>query len=609
MAALLAMHGAAARPSAASELLSIETAPAGAANAVILNVSAAPEHWDRFALESPPRIVIDLHGTAVKNSLHLPQSTGLAPSAPIRDIRVGRHAGPRTRIVLDLTEGSDARSIVRSVKLRLEEAEGSQRLVARFPSPPPAVAAQRRAVPTAPPEKTVASDPTPAGPVASASGGMEAAGGSLVFGSARTTTAATPPRQAPREDPTQDPRLFVERALIETGFPGDGRGYRGANTHTQFIAGLESAAGGAWSARLSARIDGQYQAGDLADLEWLRGDYDESWLRFEAAGWRLTAGAQRIIWGRVDEFSPTDRLSTRDFTRLIFDDLSLRRRANPALRAEWSGTRSNLDLVILPRFREAELPADESVWFPFDATSGSVAGLPLGDLPRQFLRGAAVNNDFDGSEGFGLRFSEATARLDYALTLQRVNNPEPYFTLGRPPTATQSAVLDVVYPRTWVAGGDVGFAWGAVTLRGEVAWLSDSLFTDAQTLMTGKSEELNWVLGAEFFPGDGDLRVTAQLSGRHLLDADGALDFTDITTFLGDLESPLRIGALPMNARLRYSFRLDERASYLNPELAYTGFEPSVIYVGAHLFNGSYGTLEGFYEDRDQVVLGWRARF
>jgi len=433
------------------------------------------------------------------------------------------------------------------------------------------------------------------------------ASGTLVFGSASASAPAPVP--VTKEGPRRATRLFIDRALIETGFPEDGRGQRGANTHTQFVAGLEYAPGGAWSGRLSARVDGQYQAGDLADLEWLRADYDESWLRFEHSGWRLTAGAQRILWGRVDEFSPTDRLSTRDFTRLIFDDLSLRRRANPALRAEWSGNLGNLDLVLLPSFREAELPADASVWFPFDASSGAVAGLPLGDLPRQLLRGAAVNNDFDGSEGFGLRFNRAGARLDYALTVQRVNNPEPYFTLGRPPTATQPAVLDVVYPRTWVAGGDLALAWGAVTLRGELAWLSDSLLTDARTLLPGTSEELNWVIGAEMFPGDGDLRVTAQLSGRHLLDADGALDFTDVTTFLGDIETPLRLGALPFNARLRYSIRIDESATYLNPELAYTGFEPSVVYLGAHLFNGTYGTLEGFYAERDQIVLGWRARF
>ena len=321
------------------------------------------------------------------------------------------------------------------------------------------------------------------------------------------------------------------------------------------------------------------------------------------------SGAQRIIWGRTDEFSPTDRLSTRDYTRLVLDPLEYRRRASPALRIEWAAMNRELDLVYLPRFREAELPGADSIWFPVDRASGAVVGLPLPEALQPALRGARVDNAIDGDPGYAVRYAQTGASWDFAVTAQRVHNPEPYFTLVQAPTPTRPAQLAAVYPRGWVLGGDAGMALGAYTLRAEAAWLEASPYTRADSFALGLSEELNWALGVDAFPGDGDLRVTAQVTGRHLLDADNPVDFEDILTLLGDVETPLIMAGRPWRVRLRYSFRLDEHGSYLNPELVFTGWEPSELYLGAHLFDGDYGTAEDFYGDRDMAVIGWRARF
>ena len=37
-------------------------------------------------------------------------------------------------------------------------------------------------------------------------------------------------------------------------------------------------------------------------------------------------------------------------------------------------------------------------------------------------------------------------------------------------------------------------------------------------------------------------------------------------------------------AQLRYSLRLDEDGTYLNPELTFTGWEPSELYFGIHYY-------------------------
>ena len=264
---------------------------------------------------------------------------------------------------------------------------------------------------------------------------------------------------------------------------------------------------------------------------------------------------------------------------------------------------------MLPVFREAEFPDAESVWFPFDPSTGSIAGLPLSREAKQLLRGASVRNEIDGEAGYALRFTSVGSSLDYALTVQRVHNPEPYFTIGRPPTLAVPAELQAIYPRTWVIGGDAGYAAGAWTFRAEAAWLSDSPYTNRATFAVDTTEEFNWVIGAEVFPGDGDLRLTTQLTGKHLVNAIDAIDWEDIITINGELEAPFNAAGTPWTARIRYSFRLDEQAYYINPEIIFVGWEPSEIYLGVHVFDGDEGTQEGYYSERDTMVLGWRAKF
>ena len=54
---------------------------------------------------------------------------------------------------------------------------------------------------------------------------------------------------------------------------------------------------------------------------------------------------------------------------------------------------------------------------------------------------------------------------------------------------------------------------------------------------------------------------------------------------------------------------LDEKDIYLNPEIAYTGWEAQEVYVEFHFFDGDKGTPGGFYEDNSIITLGWRAAF
>ncbi|MFP4682614.1 MAG: hypothetical protein ACLFMW_03030 [Ectothiorhodospira sp.] len=411
----------------------------------------------------------------------------------------------------------------------------------------------------------------------------------------------------------------LEELRLEAGFPVRD-GPVSAVHHLHARLGWDLPLSEAWSLRLGGRFDAHLQTGG-SDLARGEGDYDEAFLRYRDARRRITVGAQRIHWGRVDERPPTDGLGVQDLTRLVLDDLEDRRRAVPALRWEEYLGAYRLDMAYIPRFRAAELPPRDGLWHPVDRDRGRILGMAPDPLLAPLVRRGRVQDQDGGSGGGGVRLSHSGTGLDYALSVQRSRRSAPYYALTpaarralradpTDPEAILNAApvtLEGLHPYTWRLGGDLAFDRGLSTWRFEAAWISDRPVTTAD-LRPVTAQAVDWVAGVEFFPGDADLRVNLQLGGSHRTSGpDDLMDAENVYTLFGDAEQGFGRGR--WQARLRYALGLDPREVYLNPRLAYVGREPHEIYAGYHHFEGEDATLGGFHERRDLWVVGWRARF
>ncbi|GAB3099553.1 hypothetical protein G8770_03385 [Aestuariicella hydrocarbonica] len=404
--------------------------------------------------------------------------------------------------------------------------------------------------------------------------------------------ADQPPSQA-----DQGVSVSLDRAWFETGFlesdnPADYQlyGHARAKIHWQQ---------GPWEAQAAARVDlyDEHPGGwDDTDL-----DYDETFIRYRSKSGILTLGAQRVIWGRIDELPPSDRLSTPDLRRGLLDDLEDRRLASAAVRYEhfMDGGRQKLDFLYVPRLREAELPDNRGIWYPINQDKGTIIGLDTTAAIEAVVRTAAIDDsapDTDG--GLGVRFNQQGSGYDYALSIQRGVATLPYFTYN-----PARNLVEAKHLRSTTVSGDLGFEALGGTLKLEAAWNSDTPITRTNGRFDS-TESLAWGVALEMFPGDGDTRLNLQLVGNYLIDAPSVLDRDKAVSFNGSLEWPFADNN--WRARMRFNVGLDMNDLYFNPELTYTGFSSQELYLELHSYDGDKGSVGGFYEDNSLISLGWR---
>ncbi len=445
-----------------------------------------------------------------------------------------------------------------------------------------------------------------------------------------TLQIGAPPPSAPGA-PTMappEPRRTVEfsipwvRAeggwLVDGGSRADAAGYLSGAVR----ADIRPPGMDAWSLQATVRGDSYPQTGRFDDGT-TRLDYGDTFVRYDGARTRITVGAQTVPWGRVDEIPPTDRMSVQDLTRFTLDEEADRRRAVPALRLEHTIDQLEVDVQVMPWFRPAELPDQDSLWFPVRREDGRIAGIrnPF-PLYTAAIRSGTVGeaDDFESFGGAGLRLGRRGAGFDAAATVQRVRHSLPYYQLD---PAVRAAVLQgqslgaalaagtgptfrEVHPLTWLVGGDLAMEALGGTVRLEAAWLSDVPVTTLDARLETHAG-LDWVGGYEFFPGDGNTRITLQLAGHQVFDAPITLDRRHVYAFLGEMEMPFAQERWLFQTR--WTLGLNDRDVYINPKLSYVGWDAHEVYVGAHLFSGSERTFNGFYARNDMIVVGWRAQF
>lgn len=375
-------------------------------------------------------------------------------------------------------------------------------------------------------------------------------------------------------------------------------------------------------ARLDASAQTRFESFGNSQLE-----PDQVYLRYRGEQWRVTAGNQLVLWGRLDGESPIDKTSALDVARLFEDTIDDRRRAAPAIRYERFLGEWKIDALVQPLFRGAEMPARSSIWSPLDLRRGRALGLAFDPVLAELVRFGGFDDDEDGFGSAGVRITRAARGIDYGFTVQNFRHSAPTFSLS---DAIQRALLgqflatgtvdpraaiaaapgpafEGEHPRSWLIGADLSYPVGAHVIRAEAALMDDVPVYPEGSLAAEEVAGMDWGLGWESYPGEGNTRLIVQLTGRFLF-SDRDLRESKTAAFLnGQVETTFAEDK--WRARLNYNVRLDRSDWYVNPEIAYIGFQNRELYLGVRVFDGDERTIGGFYDRNDHLAAGWRITF
>jgi hypothetical protein len=201
-------------------------------------------------------------------------------------------------------------------------------------------------------------------------------------------------------------------------------------------------------------------------------------------------GAARLVWGRLDEFQPTDVVNPIDLTRFLLEGRSEARLSVGLVRGRVFLPRgSTLETVFVPGFRASRFDQLDEATSPFNLAQ--LPGVLVRRLEPEF--GPAT---FQG----GARFTTTTARVDWGVSAYRGLRTFPALTLLQtfaPPTE----VLET-FPRFTMIGGDFETVRGPWGVRGEIAAFVDDGLQDRERIRMVDGRSIEGGIGADRRAGD-----------------------------------------------------------------------------------------------------------
>jgi hypothetical protein len=170
----------------------------------------------------------------------------------------------------------------------------------------------------------------------------------------------------------------------------------------------------------------------------------------------LRVGLSRIVWGRLDEFQPTDVVNPLDLTRFFFEGRNEGRLPVALLRARLLPSENfTFEAVYVPFFRRGRFDQVDESTSPFNLVR---------DVPVVAVEPARTARNGQG----GVRASFTTGRVDWAVSAYRGIETFPAYEL-------HDFLATERFDRFTMIGGDFETVRGVWGLRGELAGRDDGV--------------------------------------------------------------------------------------------------------------------------------------
>ena len=214
-------------------------------------------------------------------------------------------------------------------------------------------------------------------------------------------------------------------------------------------------------------------------------------------------GAARLVWGRLDEFQPTDVVNPIDLSRFLMEGRSEARLPVGLVRARAFLPRSTtLEAVVVPHFRRGRFDQLDEPSSPFNLTQSlaPVGSAATDSAARGTRPTVAEPRGIESLQG-GLRLTSTTARVDWSVSAYRGRRAFPISTLAAG-TEPQAFVIRESFPRFTMIGGDFETVRGLWGVRGEVAAFVDDELQSTRLVRGVPARSLTAGIGVDRKAGD-----------------------------------------------------------------------------------------------------------
>ena len=217
-------------------------------------------------------------------------------------------------------------------------------------------------------------------------------------------------------------------------------------------------------------------------------------VEFATSHFDVRIGASRLVWGRLDEFQPTDVVNPIDLTRFVLEGRSEARLAAGLIRGRlFLPGSSTIEAVVVPGFRASRFDQLDEASSPFNLASDAGRIAPAVVIPVQRDEPPFGRSSMPG----GARFTSTVRRVDWGVSAYRGLRSFPIVTFD----AAAFRLLES-FPRFTMLGGDFETVHGPWGVRGEVAVFPEDELQSTRAAVGVRGKSIEGGVGVDRRAGD-----------------------------------------------------------------------------------------------------------
>ncbi|MCK8827523.1 hypothetical protein MWH25_07180 [Natroniella acetigena] len=358
---------------------------------------------------------------------------------------------------------------------------------------------------------------------------------------------------------------------------------------------------------------------------------EEGFIRLFYDDFDISAGRQKIVWGKGDKLHVVDNFNAQDLTDFINPDYLDRKIGQEMVRLNYYLGSGNLELVYSPQFSPNKL-ATQGEWSSpqlaelrtnFIEQFGEVAALRL----QEELKGASRGLKYGQA---GLRYTNSKSGYDYGFSFYqgRLKNPsmnrEAINSLNNDDCDDYDkddydeflADLNLDYDRVSVFGAEFSSVIAGINARGELAYyLTEDTDGDNPSIHNNR---VAWLIGGDKDLDWSNLNLNVQLKSELILNDDEIKDnpfhidynedgdyFTNMLVFkLSDSFKNERV--LP---EMSLVYNIEAQDYMLDNEIEFLLKDDTSFIVNYKIFSGDEHTTFGQFSDNDYLAARLKYSF